>query len=56
MSSMFKKNSLINKKPWFNNECKDILEKRNKVKQEMIQNPTLENLENYQKLRKIVRK
>jgi len=55
-ASLFKKETQTREKPWFDDECRDITEKRSKTRQEMIQNPTPENVEKYQELRKIASK
>lgn len=50
-----KKETLTREKPWFDDDV-DITEKRSKARQEMIQDPTPENVERYQELRKIASK
>lgn len=47
-ASVFKKESQTREKPWFGVDCRDIIEKRSKARQEMIQNSTPENVEEYQ--------
>lgn len=53
---LFKKKTQTREKPWFDDECRDVIEKRSKARQEMIQDPTPEIVERYQDLRKIASK
>jgi len=53
---VFKKKTQTREKPWFDDECRDVTEKRSKARQEMIQDPTPEIVERYQNIRKIASK
>jgi len=53
---LFKKKTQTREKPWFDDECRDVTEKRSKARQEMIQDPTPVIVERYQDLRKIASK
>lgn len=51
-----KKKTQTRGKPWFDDECRDVTEKRSKARQEMIQDPTPEIVERYKDFRKIASK
>jgi len=40
------------KKPWFNTNCKEIIDKRNKLREIALKHPTNENIEQYTASRK----
>jgi hypothetical protein len=44
------------KKPWFNANCKEIIDKRNKLREIVLKYPTNENIERYTASRKEVNK